>query len=407
MALPAPAAEPGPARVSLRHGRQMVAIPGPSIMPDRVLAAMARPMPDLYAGEILDVSAEVVEQLPGIARTTGRAFIVTANGHGAWEMAITNTLSAGDRVLVLESGRFAVVWGEYAAVTGVEPEVLPGDPRRAVDPAALEARLRADRAREIKAVLVAHTDTASSVRNDMSALRAALDAADHPALLMADCIASMGCDPFEMDEWGVDVALTGCQKGLMVPPGVAFVWANDRALAAHQTAGLRVGYFDWTRRMRDGAIYDYYAGTPPIAHLYGLREALSLIEEEGGIEAVWRRHRVLADAVRAAVDAWSSPGHLELNIIEPDARSNAVTTVRTGAVDVDALRSHCAADAGLTVGLGVGGVPGFRIGHMGHLNPPMLLGALGTIETALHDVGAPLGGSGVAAAAESLHRSRP
>lgn len=377
----------------------MVAIPGPSIMPDRVLAAMATPMPDLYAGDILDVSAEVVAALPGIARTSGEAFIVTANGHGAWEMAITNTLSRGDKILALESGRFALIWGQYASISGVVPEELPGHPRRAVDPAALEARLRADVGQEIKAILVVQTDTATSVRNDIPTLRAAIDAADHPALLMVDCIASMGCDRFEMDAWGVDVAVAGCQKGLMVPPGVSFVWANEKAMAAHQTADLRVGYLDWTRRQSGGAIYDYYAGTPPISHLYGLREALAIIEDEGGIEAVWRRHQVLGDAVRAAVETWSAPDHLEHNIIDPAARSNAVTTVITGATDAQALRDRCAEHAGLTLGLGIGNVPGFRVGHMGHLNPPMLLGTLGTIEAALGAMQVPVGGSGVAAAA--------
>lgn len=385
--------------MSLRQGQPMVAIPGPSIMPQQVLEAMARPMPDLYEGEILEVSAEVLAQLPGIARTEGQAFIVTSNGHGAWEMAVSNTLSRGDKVLVLESGRFAVVWGEYAAVSGVVPEVLPGDDRGPVDPAEVEERLRADAGHEIKAILVAQTDTATSVLNDIAAIRRAVDSAGHPALLMVDCIASMACDRFEMDEWGVDVAVAGCQKGLMVPPGAAFVWANAKAMAAHSTADLRVGYFDWSRRLRGQSIYDFYAGTPPIAHLYGLREALRLIEAEGGLEAVWRRHDVLASAVRAAVTAWSAPGHLELNIVDPAARSNAVTTVLTGGTEAAELRRRAAEDSGLTLGLGVGGVDGFRIGHMGHLNPPMLLGTIGTIETTLHAMGAPVGASGAAAAA--------
>ena len=371
-------------------------------MPQRVLAAMATPMPDLYAGEIISVAEEVRAALPGLARTEGQPFLLLSNGHGAWDMATTNTLSRGDKVLVLESGLFALVWGRYARVSGIDTEVLAGDNRSPVDPAALAERLAADTNHEIRAILVAQTDTASSVRNDIAALRAAIDEANHPALFMVDCIASLGCDRYEMDEWGVDITVAACQKGLMVPPGVAMVWASDKAMAAHETANLRVGYFDWTLRLEDSNLYAYTAGTPPVSHFYAMREAFALIEEEGGLDQVWARHQVLADATRAAVGAWSTPGHLDFNITEPSARSNAVTTVLTGATDPAALSALCVEQAGLTLGLGIGESAGFRIGHMGHLNPPMLLGALGTIETALTAMGTPIGGSGVAAASRVI-----
>lgn len=387
---------------SLKYGRQMAAIPGPSIMPERVLAAFAQPMPDLYEGPLVEEQAWVREQLPGIAMTEGECFIVIGNGHAAWQMATSNTLAAGDKVLVAEAGRFATVWGTYTAVSGIEVEVLPGTDHDAVDPAALEARLAEDTGHEITAVLVAHVDTASSVRNDIPALRKAMDAAAHPALLMVDCIASMGCEEFRMDEWGVDIALAGCQKGLMVPPGISFVWAGERALAAHDRADQRVGYFDWDARLDRSNMYSYYAGTPPIAHIRGLREALLLIEEEGGIEAVWRRHEILASGVKAAVNAWATPGGLDFCIGEPEHRSNCVTTVLTGSVDAPALRTRCEEQAGLILGLGIAGIPGFRLAHMGHLNPPMILGAIGTIEAMLHAMDAPMGGSGVAAAAAAL-----
>jgi len=387
---------------SLKWGRQMAAIPGPSIIPDRVLAAFSQPMPDLYAGPLVDEQAIVRERLPGIAKTEGECFIITGNGHAGWQMATSNTLAAGDTVLVAEAGRFATIWGVYTSVSDVDVELLEGNDRESVNPAALEARLAEDTGHEIKAVLVAHVDTASSVRNDIAALRRAMDSAGHPALLMVDCIASMGCEEFLMDEWGVDIALAGCQKGLMVPPGISFVWASEKALAAHERADHRVGYFDWESRRSGENMYSYYAGTPPIAHLRGLLEATNIIEEEGGLEATWRRHEILASGVKAAVEAWSTPGGLDFNITDPASRSNCVTTVLTGALDASTLRSLCEEQAGLILGLGIAGIDGFRLAHMGHLNPPMILGAIGTIEAALHSLGAPMGGSGVAAAAAAI-----
>jgi len=359
-------------------------------------------MPDLYSGPISEVIPAVREGLPGIARTEGEAFIVIGNGHSAWQMATSNTLARGDKVLVLEAGRFATVWGTYTGVSDVEIEVLPGSDRGAVDPDAVQQRLTQDTAHEIKAILVAHVDTASSVRNDIPALRAAIDAANHPALLMADCIASMGCEPFEMDEWGVDVAVAGCQKGLMVPPGIAFVWANEKASKAHERADMRVGYFDWDSRRDTSNNYAYFAGTPPLAHLRGMKVALDLIAEEGGIEAVWARHAALAAGVKAAVAAWSVGTDIEFNITDEAARSDCVTTVLTGSIDFNRLRELCTEQAGLILGLGIAGFEGFRIGHMGHLNPPMILGTLGTVEAALHTMGVPLAESGVAAAAAEI-----
>ncbi|MEM7322410.1 MAG: aminotransferase class V-fold PLP-dependent enzyme [Actinomycetota bacterium] len=390
--------------ISLNHGMETVAIPGPSIIPQRVLNAFSRPMPDIYAGNLLDVSDRIFERLPAIARTSGEPFVIISNGHGAWQMAVSNTLSRGDKVLVLESGRFAIVWGELAEVSGVKMEILPGSDTRPVDPDALRARLADDPGHEIKAVLSVHTDTATSVRNDIPALRAAIDAAGHPALFMVDCIASMGCEPYEMDEWGVDITIAAAQKGMMVPPGLAFLWANEKALAAYDSSDLHVGYLNWGSRRNPEAIYQRYSGTPPVSHLFALDEALTMMDEEG-LEARWDRHRALAGAVWAAVDAWSTPDGIGFNIAEPENRSTAVTTVRTGSIDAEEIRRRCAEGANVTLGLGIGDLStggGFRIGHMGYLNPPMLLGTLGTIEAALAAMGAPMGGSGVGAAAASL-----
>ena len=206
-----------------------------------------------------------------------------------------------------------------------------------------------------------------------------------------------------MDAWGVDIAVSGSQKGLMVPPGLGFCWANAKALAAYETADLRIGYLDWAPRLKPEAPYFLFAGTPPIGHLYGLREALNMIAEEG-LENVWHRHEVLAGAVHAAIAAWSTPDGIDFNIIDPTARSNAVTTVLTRSIDADELRQIAEDQTGLVLGLGIGGPgqPRFRIGHMGHLNPPMLLGTLGTIEAVLTSMGGPMADSGVAAAAAHI-----
>ena len=382
----------------------MVVSPGPSVIPDRVLRAMSTPMPNMYQGEIVEISHQVFAQLGDLARTASQPFVVIGNGHAAWQMAVSNTLSRGDKVLALETGRFAVAWANLAAVSGVEVEVLSYDDRRPADAEALQARLEADVDHELKAVLVAQTDTATSVRNDVAALRAAIDAAGHPALYMVDCIASLGCDRYEMDAWGVDLTVAACQKGLMVPPGIAFVWANEKALAAYEEADLKEGYFDWESRIDPEVHYQLFCGTLPIAHLYAMREALAMIDEEGGIEAVWARHEALAGAVHAAVGAWSTPGGIDFQIPDPDHRSRAVTTVLTGSLPSLDLAAVCEAEMGLTLGAGIGGFEGraFRIGHMGHLNPPMILGSLGTIEAGLTSLGVPLGDSGVAAAADHI-----
>jgi alanine-glyoxylate transaminase/serine-glyoxylate transaminase/serine-pyruvate transaminase len=351
------------------------------------------------------VSRRIFERLPELAGTTAEPFVIISNGHGAWQMAISNTMARGDKVLVLESGRFAVIWGEMAAMSGVEVEVLPGDDQSPVDPEALRARLAADTDHQIRAVLTVQTDTAASVRNDIAALRAAIDATDHPALFMVDCIASFGCEPYRMDEWGVDLTVAACQKGLMVPPGLAFVFAGERALAAHQRSDIRVAYLDWESRRNAEAHYQLYNGTPPVSHLYGLAEALDMIDEEG-LEARWDRHHALASAVWAAIEAWSTDGGIGFNIADPAQRSTAVTTIRTGAIDAEELRRRCAEGAGLTLGVGIGDLAGetFRIGHMGYLNPPMLLGTLATVEAGLQAMNAPVGGSGVAAAAGVIAR---
>jgi len=388
---------------NLSQGREIVAIPGPSIIPDRVLSAMHRAMPDIYEGDLTTVIDSVWAGLPEVVQTSGRVFVPIGNGHAAWEMALSNTFSRGDHVLVLNCGRFAAIWAEMAEFNGLTVEMMEAEEGFANEPSALEERLRADVDRKIAAVLTVHVDTATSVRNDVPALRQAIDAAGHPALFMVDCIASMGCERFEMDAWGVDVTIAASQKGMMTPPGLGLLWANEKALAAHESADLRTRYWDWTYRSEDGPYYLRFCGTPPVSHLFGLAEALAMMAEEGW-EARWERHRVLADGVRAAVDAWSTPGGIGFIAQREDQRSDSVTSVTTGSIDAVELRRLCRQQMGVTLGLGIGSdeSASFRIGHMGHVNAPAILGVLGSIETALTSMGAPLGSSGVQSATAAL-----
>ncbi|HEY4167084.1 MAG TPA: aminotransferase class V-fold PLP-dependent enzyme [Reyranella sp.] len=388
--------------MSVRAGREFLAIPGPTNVPDEVLRAMHRPAVDIYAGALLALTDGLLKDVARLFRTKGHAYIYIANGHGAWEASLTNILSKGDKILVLESGRFAIGWGESARRMGVEVEILKGDMRRAVRPAEVEARLKADKGNTIKAILVAQIDTASGVVNDIEAIGQAIRAAKHDALLMVDAVASLGCVPFEMDKWGVDVAMSGSQKGMMTPPGLGFVVANDRAREVHKTAGLRTPYWDWTDR-EGNAHYQKYAGTPPEHLLFGLRQALDMVFEEG-LENVWRRHMLLAEATRRAVGVWGEGQAIGFNIIEPSERSNSVTCVLMNGRDPETLRSYCNEKCGVVLGHGIGELTGkaFRIAHMGHVNAPMILGTLGVIETALGALEIPHARGGAQAAIDWL-----
>jgi alanine-glyoxylate transaminase/serine-glyoxylate transaminase/serine-pyruvate transaminase len=390
--------------MTVANGREFLGIPGPTNVPDAVLAAMHRPAIDIYSGEMLEITRTLLEDLPRIFRTTGRAYIYAANGHGGWEAAVSNVLSRGETILVLESGRFAIGWGEMARMLGAKVEVLKGDAQRAVDPGAVTQRLASDAAHEIKAILVVQIDTASGVVNDIAAIRRAIDAAGHPALLMVDCVASLGCMPFEMDAWGVDVAMAGSQKGLMTPPGLAFVAGNARAHTVHRTADLRTLYWDWT--FRQGEVhYQKYGGTPPEHLLFGLRKALDLLLAEG-LDQAARRHALLAEATRQAVSRWAEGGALAFNIIRPAERANSVTCVRVLGRDPRPLLDYCRAKCGVVLGVGIGDLSGqaFRIAHMGHVNAPMVIGTLGAIEMGLEALGIPHGRGGVQAAVEYLGR---
>jgi alanine-glyoxylate transaminase/serine-glyoxylate transaminase/serine-pyruvate transaminase len=390
--------------MTVAKGRELLSIPGPTNVPDAVLAAMQRPAIDIYSGEMIGITDSCLTDLKTLFRTAGRTYIYAANGHGGWEAAASNVLSRGDTVLVLESGRFALGWGEMAKMMGVEVEVLKGDWRRAVDPAAVTERLKRDKTHAIKALLIAQIDTASGVANDIAAIRRAIDAAKHPALLMVDCVASLGCMPFDMDGWGVDVAMAGSQKGLMTPPGLAFVAANDKARKLHESAGLRTLYWDWT--FREGEVhYQKYCGTPPEHLLFGLRKAFDMLKEEG-LTAAIRRHELLAEATRSAVAKWAEGQVLAFNITDPAERANSITCVRVEGRDPQPLLDYTRDKCGVVLGVGLGELDGkaVRIAHMGHTNAPMVLGTLGAVEMGLKALGIPHGSGGVQAAVEYLGR---
>ena len=342
--------------MTVSNGRQFLSIPGPTNIPDEVLQAMNRPAIDLYSGSMVEISKSLAKDLPKLFKTSGHCYIYAANGHGGWEAAFSNVLSRGDHVLVLQSGRFAVGWGEMAKLMGAEIEVLAQDGRKAVDPAAVEARLKADTKHTIKAIFVVQIDTASAVVNDLPAIRKAIDAAGHPALLMVDTVASLGCMPYEMDAWGIDVTMAGSQKGLMTPPGLALVAANARALEVHKTANMRTMYWDWT--FRDGPEhYQMYCGTPPEHTVFALRKALDLLFAEG-MENAFRRHALLAEATRRAVAKWSEGQVLAFNIIDPAQRADSVTNVLTNGINPQLILDYCREKCGVVLGVGIGDLTG-------------------------------------------------
>ncbi|MCW8842647.1 MAG: aminotransferase class V-fold PLP-dependent enzyme [Rhodobacteraceae bacterium] len=397
--------------MSLANGRPYLAIPGPSVSPERVLRAMHRSAPNIYEGALVEMTDGIMPDLKRIAGTKHFATIYISNGHGAWEAALSNVIAPGDKVLVPVTGRFGYGWAEMAQGIGAEVEVIDFGLRDGMDMDRVAATLAADKAHKIKAVLGVHVDTSSSIRTDMWGLRAALDAAAHPALLMADCIASLGCDRFEMDAWGVDVMVAASQKGLMVPPGLGFVFFNDKAAEVRAAMPRVSRYWDWTARATPEFFYQYFGGTAPTHHLFALREALNMIHEEG-LEAVYARHATLAEAIWAAVETWGEGGPIELNVADRAMRSHAVTSLRIGAPHGTALRRWTEYEVGVTLGIGLGmstkddpkGDGFFRFGHMGHVNAHMVLGMLASVQAGMSAIGVPYGPGGLDAAAKVIAR---
>jgi alanine-glyoxylate transaminase / serine-glyoxylate transaminase / serine-pyruvate transaminase len=393
-------------QMSLANGRPYLAIPGPSVMPDRVLAAMHRAAPNIYEGGLHDLVASLWPDLRALAGTTQNVAAYIGNGHAIWEAANANLFSRGDTALVIATGQFGLGWASSARAMGIDVQVLDFGKSSPADMGRVEAVLRADREGRIKAVLTTHVDTASTIRTDIPALRAAMDAAGHPALLAVDCIASMGCDAFHMDAWGVDVTVAASQKGLMTPPGMGFVWFSEKARLV--AADLRSPYWNWAPRADASEFWQYWAGTAPTHHLFGLREALTMVLHEEGLPAVWARHDALAHAVWAAFDAWGADNPaIGLNVAHVADRGRSVTAARFGAPHATRLRAWTETKAGVTLGIGLGmaapedpAYHGFlRVAHMGHVNAHMTLGALAVMEAGMIALGIPHGPGALAAAA--------
>jgi alanine-glyoxylate transaminase/serine-glyoxylate transaminase/serine-pyruvate transaminase len=375
----------------LHFGQQLLSIPGPSVMPERVLNAMHRASPNIYEGELIDIVDSIIPDLKTLACTTSDVAIYISNGHGAWEAALSNTVSEGDKVLVIGTGMFAIRWGGLGETLGLEIETLDFGKQSDADPDKVAEYLKDDPKHEIKAVLMVQTDTSSSVSNDVDAVGRAIRSVGHPALFMVDCIASLGTEEFLMDEWNVDVMVAACQKGLMVPAGMSFVYIGERAKEARKAKKRVSAYWDWTDRIDAGRFRDIFGGTAPTHHIFGLREALNMLIHEEGLHQAWARHKVFASAVWAAVDAWGAAGRMHLNIANPDKRSPAVTAITTASGDAGKLRKWTEEVAGVTLGVGLGMADArtpeygnyFRIGHMGHVSVPMVMGTLGAIDAGL------------------------
>jgi len=391
--------------MSLGFGRHYLAIPGPSVMPDRVLQAMHQAAPNIYEGALHEMVDGIIPDLKKVAKTSGEVAIYIANGHGTWEAALTNTLSRGDRVLALATGRFVVFWAIMAERLGIEVDLIDFGKSSSIDLNQVEVKLNADHEKSYQAVLVVQTDTASSVRNDIEALSECIRSKGHPALLMVDCMASLACDRFEMDSWGVDLMVAGSQKGLMTPPGLGFMYFNHRVIEARKRADLVTPYWDFLPRINPEVFYEYFYGTAPTHHLFGLREALNMIFDEG-LDQIWARHAKLSQAIWSAFESWGEGSSIRLNIKKPQQRSHSVTSASMDPPYATELRRWTEHKVGVTLGIGLGMADPsdpayhgfFRVAHMGHVNAHMTLGMLSVIDAGLKALNIPHGDAALEAA---------
>jgi len=385
------------------RGRQFFANPGPTNIPDSVLHAVAHVTVDFNDPAFLSVYEGCVAGLKRILKTEQELFFYTASGHGAWEASLVNLLSPGDQVLVLETGYFSESWAKMAMDLGIEVRTLAADWRRGIDIAALRAALIEDSGHAIKAVCVVHNETATGMMIPLPEVRAALDATRHPALFLADTISSLGSLDFRMDEWGIDICVGGSQKGLMLPTGMSFTGVSAKAMAVHATSTLPKHYFNWTQML--ARRHRSFVGTVPTSFFYGLHESLRLIEGEEGLANVVARHTRLARAVRAAVQHWSGNAGPTLFCQNPERFSDSVTAIlMPEGFNADQLRTLCLSRFNVSLGGGLGPLNGrvFRVGHLGDLNEPMVLGTLATVELAMQVLGVPHAEGGVGAAIKAL-----
>jgi alanine-glyoxylate transaminase / serine-glyoxylate transaminase / serine-pyruvate transaminase len=380
-------------------GRHFLQIPGPTNVPDRVLRAMDMPTIDHRGPEFAALGREVLEAVKAPFGTTNPVIVYPGSGTGAWEAALVNTLSPGDRVLCFETGHFATLWQEMAGKLGLEVEFVPGDWRHGVPPEAVQERLSADPGHEIKAVMVVHNETSTGVTSRIGEIRAAIDAAGHPALYLVDTISSLGSVDYRHDEWQVDVTVSGSQKGLMLPPGISFNAVSDKAIEASRTARMPRSYWDWQPILAANA-NGFWPYTPATNILYGLREALTMLHEEG-LPNVYARHRRHAEATRAAVRGWG----LEVLALDEREYSPVLTAVLlSDEHDADAVRKVILENYDMSLGAGLTKLAGkvFRIGHLGHFNDLMLAGTLAGVQMGLQRSGVKIDPSGIQAALEVL-----
>jgi alanine-glyoxylate transaminase/serine-glyoxylate transaminase/serine-pyruvate transaminase len=378
-----------------RAGRHFLQIPGPTPVPERILAAMSRQILDHRGLEFQKLGKRVLSGIKGIFKTQGPVLIFPSSGTGAWESALCNTLSPGDKVLMCETGQFAVLWAAMAKRLGLDAEVIPTDWRIGADAAAIEQRLREDKSHAIKAVCVVHNETSTGCRTRVDDVRKAMDGAKHPALLMVDTISSLACSDIRHDEWAIDVTISGSQKGMMLPPGLSFAAVSAKALEASKTAKLARSYFAWDDMIANNAT-GYFPYTPATGLLYGLAEAIDMINEEG-LENVFARHERLAEATRRAVVGWG----LEIQCRDPKYYSPAVTTViMPEGHNADAYRKVVLDNFNMSLGTGLNKIAGkaFRIGHLGDTNELTVMGALTGVEMGFDLAGVPHKKGGVAAA---------
>jgi alanine-glyoxylate transaminase/serine-glyoxylate transaminase/serine-pyruvate transaminase len=387
----------------VKSGRHFLQIPGPTNVPDRILRATAQPTIDHRGPAFAALGREVLDGLQFVFQTAGACVIYASSGTGAWEAALVNTLSPGDTVLMVETGQFAVLWRDLAAKLGLRVDFVPGDWRHGVEAGAIAQKLKADANRSIKAVAVVHNETSTGVTSDIPAVRRAIDEAGHPALLLVDAVSSLGAIDYRHDEWGVDVTVSSSQKGMMLPPGMGFNAISTAALAASTSARLPRAYWDWQPMIRDNAA-GFFPTTPAINLLYGLREAIHMLEEEG-LANVFARHRRFGEATRRAVAAWG----LELLCARPEEYSSALTAVvMPDGHDADAFRKIVLERFDMSLGAGLGKLKGtvFRIGHLGDFNDLMLAGTLSGVEMGLAAAGVPFKRGGVTAALDFLAAPR-
>ena len=384
-----------------RAGRHFLQIPGPTNVPDRVLRAIDFPTVDHRGPEFGSIGKEVLAGMKRVFKSTqGEVVIYPASGTGAWEAALVNTLSPGDRVLMYETGHFATLWQKMATKLGLEVEFIASDWRRGADPEAIEKKLRADADKRIKAVCVVHNETSTGVVSRVPEVRKAIDAANHPALFMVDTISSLASIDYRHDEWGVDVTVAGSQKGLMLPPGLSFNCISSKAVAASKTARLPRSYWAWDEMIANGKT-GYFPYTPATNLLYGLREALKMLLDEEGLDAVFARHQRHAEAARRAVRAWG----LEVFALDAREYSGSLTAVMMPAGhDADRLRKIILEAFDMSLGTGLTKLGGkvFRIGHLGDFNDLTLMGTLAGVEMGLELAGVPMKKEGVRAAMEYL-----